>query len=86
MFYLMQILRMIPTSEIDCFFEMFSDLEFEIEEMGWNREELIKDMLFNHYGFEILDDRQLATLSNSMKDEKVFKSAIQTTKFYQGNA
>ena len=84
MFILLQILQLIPLSEIDHFFDLFSDLEFEIEEMGWDREELIRDMLINHFGLELLDDQQLHFLSEIMKKTESFKAGCETSKMRRG--
>ena len=84
MIHLLQLLKFIKTSELDDFYEMFGDLDFEINEMGWEPGELIKDMLFNHYGIELLDDYQTKQISEKMLDKSLFLSAINTIKIQRG--
>jgi hypothetical protein len=54
------------------FISLFSDLEFELEEMGWNEdpEGLINDMLFNHFGLTVEDDKQLSKMTAVILEKK----------------
>ena len=50
------------------FVALFSDLDYELNDMGWKGDEttLINDMLFNHFGLSIEDDSQLQRLTDSI--------------------
>jgi hypothetical protein len=56
----------------DFFISIFSDLEYELNEMGWSAdpETLINDLLFNHFGLTIEDDRQLSQLTQTILNKK----------------
>ena len=52
MIYFMQLLGMLDTkADRQLFVNLFSDLSFEIEEMGYEglEDELIEDILINHF-------------------------------------
>ena len=68
MIYLMQILKMLNKTQRKQFVELFSDLDYELDDMGWrgNETDLINDMLFNHFGLSIEDSRQLQMLTDSI--------------------
>lgn len=61
MIYLLQVLKMIGKKEHDFFITIFNDLSFELEDLGYKEcpEDLINDLLDNHFGIYIEDDRQL---------------------------
>lgn len=65
MIYLIQILKRLNTSERMLFIELFNDLSYELDELGYKDfpEELIDDMLFNHFGIEMTSESQLELLS-----------------------
>ena len=68
MIYLLQILRMLNKKQQKEFVALFSDLDYELNDMGWKGDEttLINDMLFNHFGLSIEDDSQLQRLTDSI--------------------
>ena len=68
MIYLMQILKMLNKTQRKQFVALFSDLDYELDELGWrgNETDLINDMLFNHFGLSIGDDSQLQRLTDSI--------------------
>ena len=60
MIYLLQILRMLNKKQQKEFVALFSDLDYELNDMGWKGDEttLINDMLFNHFGLSVEDNGQ----------------------------
>lgn len=68
MLYLIQLLKMLNKKQQKQFVELFSDLDYELNDMGWkgNETDLINDMLFNHFGMSIDDADQLQMLTNSI--------------------
>ena len=70
MLQLIQIYNMLTRQQQRDFIALFSDLDFELNELGYSEdpETLINDMLFNHFGidFDIDDElsaRQLKSLT-----------------------
>ena len=61
MLFITQLLNMMTKKQIKQFVALFNDLSFEVEEMGWEgmEEEMVNDMLINHFGLELVDDWQL---------------------------
>lgn len=59
MIHFLQLYKMVDNKKL--FINLFNDLSFELDEMGYRDfpEELIQDLLFNHFGLEIEDERQL---------------------------
>jgi len=47
------------------FIDLFNDLSYELEDLGYKDfpDELIDDMLFNHFGIEMESESQLELLS-----------------------
>ena len=70
MLHLIQLYKMVQDK--DFFISIFSDLDYELNEMGWSAdpETLINDMLFNHFGLTIEDDRQLSQLTQTILNKK----------------
>ena len=70
MLYLLQVYKMVQDK--DFFISIFSDLDYELNEMGWSAdpETLINDLLFNHFGLTIEDDRQLSQLTQTILNKK----------------
>ena len=70
MIHLLQIYKMIQEKQY--FIDLFSDLEFELYDMGWidDPTTLINDMLFNHFGITIECDRQLEMVTNCIINKK----------------
>ena len=68
MLYLIQLLKMLNKKQQKQFVELFSDLDYELDELGWkgNETDLINDMLINHFGMSIADADQLQMLTNSI--------------------
>ena len=86
MLHLLQLLRYIVNQghDLSHFYNLFSDLTYEIDEMGYkgHESELIKEMVFNHYLIELEDDRQLAMISKCILDKVKFKASIETTRTF----
>ena len=70
MIYLLQVYKMIENK--DLFIQVFSDLDYELNEMGWkdDPETLMNDLLFNHFGLTSEDDRQLKMFTNTILNKK----------------
>ena len=66
MIYLIQLVKMWNKEEIELFVNLFDDLEYEIEELGYKgvEQDLIDDMMFNHFGITFEVDSQLAMFTN----------------------
>ena len=64
----MQILKMLNKTQRKQFVALFSDLDYELDELGWrgNETDLVNDMLFNHFGMSIEDETQLKMLTESI--------------------
>jgi len=66
--HLLQIYKMIPNKTL--FIDLFNDLSYEIEEMGYehleDQMELINEMLYNHFGLEVEDENQLRLLTGTI--------------------
>lgn len=77
MIYLMQILKMLDKKQRQQFLAMFSDLDYELDELGWrgNETDLVNDMLFNHFGMELEDKNQLQMLTDSILKKGNLQSA-----------
>lgn len=71
MLHLLQIYKMVQDKEL--FINLFNDLEFELDEMGWRDapEELINDLLMNHFGLEVTCPKQLKLITNSIIDKDI---------------
>ena len=66
MLHLLQIYKMVQDKKL--FIQIFNDLEFELDEMGWreNPEELVSDLLLNHFGLELTCPKQLKSITKSI--------------------
>lgn len=78
MMFLIQIYNMLDNSDKKLFIDLFSDLDYELNEMGWkdDPETLINDMLFNHFSidFDIMDKvaaNQLKMVTNAILDGRI---------------
>jgi hypothetical protein len=62
------------------FVALFSDLDYELNDMGWKGDEttLINDMLFNHFGLSVEDDGQLQMLTDCILKPNMLKAAATT--------
>jgi hypothetical protein len=80
------LLELNTNEKIDYFYDLFSDLDYEIEELGYQglEDELINTMLLNHYGIEFTDDFQLGLLTDCILNKKLFKAGITTYKLKKG--
>lgn len=80
MIYLMQILKMLNKKQRQQFLALFSDLDYELDELGWrgNETDLINDMLFNHFGLSIEDEGQLKRLTEVILKPESLKAAVNT--------
>jgi len=78
MIYLLQILKMLDKKQRQEFVALFSDLDYELDELGWrgNETDLVNDMLFNHFGMELEDKDQLQMLTDAILKPNVLKSAV----------
>jgi hypothetical protein len=73
MFYLLQLYRLFKDKkDREYFIKIFSDLEFELDELGYREcpEDLIQDLLINHFGIEVESDRQLKKLTETILKKK----------------
>jgi hypothetical protein len=92
MIYLMQIMNMLNKKERTDLIHILEDLSFELEEMGWNSdpEGLISDILFNHFGFEMEDPKQLTWLTDWVLEKQnspqSFKALLTTVNLQKGEA
>ena len=70
MLHLIQLYKM--GQDKDFFISIFSDLEYELEELGWiqDPETLINDLLFNNFGLTIESERQLAQITQTILNKK----------------
>lgn len=80
MLALLQIMKMLNKRQRQDFVALFSDLDYELDEMGWrgNETDLINDMLFNHFGMSIDDDFQLKRLTDSILKKGNLELALKT--------
>jgi hypothetical protein len=62
------------------FVALFSDLDYELNDMGWKGDEttLINDMLFNHFGLSVEDNGQLQMLTDCILKPNMLKAAATT--------
>jgi hypothetical protein len=69
---------MLNNTQRKLFINLFSDLDYELNEMGWSIDPsgLVGDMLFNHLGIEILDADQLEKITQAIINKQKFQSAI----------
>lgn len=70
MIYLLQLYKRIQNKAL--FIEVFSDLDYELYEMGWidDAETLINDLLLDLFDLTIEDDRQLSQLTQTILNKK----------------
>lgn len=68
MIILMQLLKMLNKTQRKEFVALFSDLEYELDELGYRGSEtdLVNDMLFNHFGLSLEDEGQLQRLTDAI--------------------
>ena len=80
MSYLLQILKRLNKQQRQHFLALFSDLDYELDELGWrgNETDLVNDMLFNHFGMELKDKRQLEMLTDAILKPGMLKAAAST--------
>lgn len=64
MLHLMQLFRLIENKKL--FIELFNDLSFELDELGYRDfpSELVNEMLDNHFGIFMEDDKQLQRVTD----------------------
>lgn len=77
---LLQLLKLL--NDTDKFQSLFSDLTSEIEELGYEgcEDELVNQILQNHFNITIEDKRQLDSLTAIILDPTKFKAGIETFK------
>lgn len=80
MMVLMQLLKMLNKTQRKQFLSLFSDLDYELDELGWrgNETDLVNDMLFNHFGLTIEDEGQLQRLTEVILKPESLKAAVNT--------
>lgn len=80
MVVLMQLLKMLNKTQRKQFLALFSDLDYELDELGWrgNETDLVNDMLFNHFGLSIEDESQLKRLTEVILKPESLKAAVNT--------
>jgi hypothetical protein len=80
MIVLMQLLKMLNKSQRKEFVALFSDLDYELDELGWrgNETDLVNDMLFNHFGLSIEDNGQLQRLTDAILKKGNLQAAVGT--------
>lgn len=78
MIYLIQVLKMLNKTQRQQFLTLFSDLDYELDELGWrgNETDLVNDMLFNHFGLSIEDETQLKRLTEVILKPESLRSAV----------
>lgn len=78
MIHLMQLLKMLNKTQRQQFLELFSDLDYELDELEWrgNEADLINGMLFNHFGFSIEDESQLNRIAEVILKPESLKAAV----------
>lgn len=78
MLHLLQLLNMLSKKQFELFEQLFSDLDYELNDMGWkdNENELISGMLFNHFLIDLLDEKQLDNITKVILDKNKFKSTM----------
>lgn len=64
MLLFMQLLNRVQDKQL--FINLFDDLSFELDELGYRDDAtmLVDELLLNHFGIELLDDRQLERLTD----------------------
>lgn len=78
MMILIQLLARLKPSQRREFEALFSDLDYELDELGWrgNETDLVNDMLFNHFGMTLEDPNQLKMLTDSILKPANIKAAL----------
>ena len=78
MIHLLQILNMLNKEQFELFEKLFSDLDYELNEMGWkgNETELVNDLLSSHFEIELLDQRQLESITQVIMNKSKFESTM----------
>ena len=83
MIYLIQLLKMLDRKQRQEFLTLFSDLDYELDELGWrgNETDLVNDMLFNHFGLSMEDETQLKMLTDVILDKSKLHATVYTAFF-----
>ena len=91
MLFLIQILHMLNKEQINHFEDMFSDLTFELEDMGYKDcpEQLVNQLLSDHFDmdFDTTDKTanwQLEELTKTVLDITKLKPALTTVRAQKG--
>lgn len=68
MIHLLQLYKMLDSVSRKLFIQLFNDLSYEIDDLGYKgmESELIEDLLFNHFAIELEDTRQIERLTKSI--------------------
>ena len=73
MIYLMQVLNLIGKSNIDLFESLFTNIDDDIKDLGYENceSELVNEIMNNHFGIYLEDERQLEFLTKVILDKKL---------------
>ncbi len=77
MIYLLQVLHLVQ--DLDLFELLFSDIS-DLIELGYTPEEACNDLLEQHFGLSLEDDKQLAMFTSAIQRKHILKSAINVVK------
>jgi hypothetical protein len=78
MLFLLQLLNTLNKKQFDLFMQLFSDLDYELNEMGYSSDPqgLVNEMLSNHFGIELTDVEQLNAITRIILDKNKFESTL----------
>ena len=70
MLHLIQLYNMVDNK--DDFIALFDNIQCEVDELGYEgmESELVKDLMFNHFGLEILCTKQLQHITNAIMNKQ----------------
>lgn len=79
MLRLLQIYKLLNTEQRKLFIQIFDDISYEIDELGYSPVEACDDMLQNHFGIEFESETQLRMFSIAvMKNQGKLKKKAET--------
>jgi len=81
MIYLIQIINMLNKKDKTLFTQIFNDLDYELTTLGYSQfpEDLIEELLSNHFNIQMTDPKQLQILTDAilkyqLKLDNLFKT------------
>jgi len=81
MIYLIQIINMLNKKDKTLFTQIFNDLDYELTTLGYSHfpEDLIEELLSNHFNIQMTDPKQLQILTDAilkyqLKLDNLFKT------------